>query len=269
MTPSLRVQDLRVAYDDRVVIDGLDLDIPPGKITAIVGANACGKSTLLRTMARLLSPKSGGVYLDGRSIQDLPTRQVAQRLGILPQSPVAPEGMTVADLVGRGRAPHQSWWRQWSTSDEGAVASALAATGMTDLADRPVDELSGGQRQRAWIAMAVAQGTPVLLLDEPTTYLDLAHQIDVLDLVVDLNRAEGRTVVMVLHDLPQACRYADHVIAMKAGRVVASGEPAAVITEELVEEVFDVRCQVRPDPVSGTPMVIPIGRHHPAPVHQG
>ncbi|WP_206797362.1 ABC transporter ATP-binding protein [Amycolatopsis sp. MtRt-6] len=266
MTPSLRVQDLRVAYDDRVVIDGLDLDIPPGRITAIVGANACGKSTLLRTMARLLTPKSGAVYLDGRSIQDMPTRQVAQRLGILPQSPVAPEGMTVADLVGRGRAPHQSWWRQWSTSDEGAVASALAATEMTDLADRPVDELSGGQRQRAWIAMAVAQDTPVLLLDEPTTYLDLAHQIDVLDLVVDLNRADGRTVVMVLHDLPQACRYADHVIAMKAGRVVASGEPASVITEELVDEVFDVRCRVTPDPVSGTPMVIPISRHHPAPV---
>ncbi|WP_410614840.1 ABC transporter ATP-binding protein [Amycolatopsis sp. lyj-109] len=266
MTPSLRVRDLRVAYDDRLVIDGLDLDIPPGKITAIVGPNACGKSTLLRTLARLLTPKSGTVYLDGRSIQDLPTRQVAQRLGILPQSPVAPEGMTVADLVGRGRAPHQSWWRQWSTSDESAVHAALAATSMTDLADRPVDELSGGQRQRAWIAMAVAQGTPVLLLDEPTTYLDLAHQIDVLDLVVDLNRADGRTVVMVLHDLPQACRYADHVIAMKAGRVVASGEPASVITEELVEEVFDVRCQVSSDPVSGTPMVIPISRHHPAPV---
>ncbi|WP_410594727.1 ABC transporter ATP-binding protein [Amycolatopsis sp. lyj-23] len=266
MTPSLRVQDLRVAYDDRIVIDGLDLEIPPGKITAIVGPNACGKSTLLRTLARLLTPKEGGVYLDGRSIHDLPTRQVAQRLGILPQSPVAPEGMTVADLVARGRAPHQSWWRQWSTSDEGAVHAALEATSMTDLADRPVDELSGGQRQRAWIAMAVAQGTPVLLLDEPTTYLDLAHQIDVLDLVVDLNRAEGRTVVMVLHDLPQACRYADHVIAMKAGRVAAAGEPASVITEELVDEVFDVRCRVTPDPVSGTPLVIPISRHHPAPV---
>ncbi|QKV72484.1 ABC transporter ATP-binding protein [Amycolatopsis sp. Hca4] len=267
MTPSLRVQDLRVAYADRVVIDGLDLEIPPGRITAIVGANACGKSTLLRTLARLLTPKSGGVYLDGRSIQDLPTRQVAQRLGILPQSPVAPEGMTVADLVARGRAPHQSWWRQWSTSDEGAVAAALAATSLTELADRPVDELSGGQRQRAWIAMAVAQATPVLLLDEPTTYLDLAHQIDVLDLVVDLNRGEGRTVVMVLHDLPQACRYADHLIAMKQGRVVAAGDPASVITEELVETVFDIRCRVTPDPVSGTPLVVPIGRHHPAPVH--
>ncbi|GAA3433638.1 ABC transporter ATP-binding protein [Kutzneria kofuensis] len=264
-TPSLRVRGLRVAYDDRIVIDGLDLDIPPGQITAIVGANACGKSTLLRTLARLLAPRAGGVYLDGKSIHELPTRQVAQRLGILPQSPVAPEGMTVADLVGRGRAPHQTWWRQWSTSDEGAVRDALTATQMTDLADRRVDELSGGQRQRAWIAMAVAQGTPVLLLDEPTTYLDLAHQIDVLDLVVDLNRDEGRTVVMVLHDLPQACRYADHLIAMKAGRIVASGRPSEVITEELVDTVFGVRCQVTPDPVSGTPMVIPISRHHPAP----
>jgi iron complex transport system ATP-binding protein len=262
---SLRVRDLRVAYDDRIVIDGLDLDVPPGRITAIVGANACGKSTLLRALARLLTPRAGGVYLDGRSIHEMPTRQVAQRLGILPQSPVSPEGMTVADLVGRGRAPHQTWWRQWSTSDEGAVREALSATGMTGLADRPVDELSGGQRQRAWIAMAVAQGTPVLLLDEPTTYLDLAHQIDVLDLVVDLNREEGRTIVMVLHDLPQACRYADHLIAMKAGKIVASGPPADVITEELVDAVFDVRCRVAPDPVSGTPMVIPISRHHPAP----
>jgi iron complex transport system ATP-binding protein len=261
-TPSLRVQGLRVAYDDRIVIDGLDLDIPPGQITAIVGANACGKSTLLRTLARLLTPRAGAVYLDGRSIHEQPTRQVAQRLGILPQSPIAPEGMTVSDLVSRGRAPHQTWWRQWSTSDEGAVRDALAATEMTALADRRVDELSGGQRQRAWIAMAVAQGTPVLLLDEPTTYLDLAHQIDVLDLVVDLNRDEGRTVVMVLHDLPQACRYADHLIAMKAGRIVASGRPSEVITEELVDAVFGVRCQVAPDPVSGTPMVIPISRHH-------
>ncbi|MFC0431837.1 ABC transporter ATP-binding protein [Kutzneria buriramensis] len=263
--PSLRVEQLRVAYDDRVVIDGLDLDIPPGRITAIVGANACGKSTLLRTLARLITPRAGTVHLDGRSIHDLPTRQVAQRLGILPQSPVTPEGMTVADLVSRGRAPHQTWWRQWSTSDEEAVRDALLATTMIDLAERPVDQLSGGQRQRAWIAMAVAQGTPVLLLDEPTTYLDLAHQIDVLDLVVDLNRLEGRTVVMVLHDLPQACRYADHVIAMKAGKIVASGRPSEVITEELVELVFGVRCQVAPDPVSGTPMVIPIGRHHPGP----
>lgn len=258
----LRAEGLRLAYDERVVVDDLDLQVPPGRISVIVGANACGKSTLLRALARLLTPKAGTVQLDGRSVHEMPTRQVAQRLGILPQSPVAPDGLTVLDLVTRGRSPHQSWWRQWSSTDEAAVTEALRATEMTDLADRSVDELSGGQRQRAWIAMAVAQETPVLLLDEPTTFLDLAHQIDVLDLVVDLNRREGRTVVMVLHDLNHACRYADHVIAMKAGRIVAEGPPAEVITPSVVEDVFDVRCQVMADPVSGTPLVIPVGRHH-------
>jgi iron complex transport system ATP-binding protein len=258
----LRAEHLRLAYEDRVVVDDLDLLVPPGRITVIVGANACGKSTLLRALARLLTPKAGTVYLDGRSVHSTPTRQVARQLGILPQSPVAPDGLTVVDLVTRGRSPHQSWWRQWSSDDEAAVSEALRATELTDLADRPVDELSGGQRQRAWIAMAIAQETPVLLLDEPTTFLDLAHQIDVLDLVVDLNRREGRTIVMVLHDLNQACRYADHVIAMKAGRIVAEGPPAAVINPELVEDVFDVRCQVTTDPVSETPLVIPTGRHH-------
>ncbi|MFI1016707.1 ABC transporter ATP-binding protein [Streptomyces sp. NPDC020965] len=260
--PELRAEGLRLAYDDRIVVDDLDVAVPPGRITAIVGANACGKSTLLRALARLLTPRAGSVQLDGRSVHSIPTRELAQRLGILPQSPVAPEGLTVIDLVGRGRSPHQTWWRQWSSGDERAVREALRATAMTDLADRPVDELSGGQRQRAWIAMAVAQGTPVLLLDEPTTYLDLAHQIDVLDLITDLNRNESRTVVMVLHDLNQACRYADHVIAMKSGRIVAEGVPAEVITAALVEEVFGLRCQVAPDPVSGTPMIIPMGRHH-------
>ncbi|MGI5200642.1 ABC transporter transmembrane domain-containing protein [Spirillospora sp. CA-108201] len=193
----------------------------------------------------------------------VPTRELARRLGILPQSPVAPEGITVADLVGRGRSPHQTWWRQWSRGDERAVADALDATGMRDLADRPVGELSGGQRQRAWIAMAVAQETPLLLLDEPTTYLDLAHQIDVLDLVADLNRREGRTVVMVLHDLNHACRYADHIVAMKDGRVAAMGAPSAIVNEDPVEEVFRLRCQVGVDPVAGTPLIIPIGRHRP------
>ncbi len=260
----LRAQGLRLAYDDRVVVDGLSLVVPPERITVIVGANACGKSTLLRALARLLTPSAGVVQLDGQSVHSLPTRQVARQLGILPQSPVAPDGLTVLDLVTRGRSPHQSWWRQWSAADELAVTSALRATEMTDLADRPVDELSGGQRQRAWLAMAVAQETPVLLLDEPTTFLDLAHQIDVLDLVVDLNRREGRTIVMVLHDLNQACRYADHVVAMKAGRVVAEGPPAEVVTPALVEDVFDVRCQVTADPVSGTPLVIPTSRHHTA-----
>ncbi|MFJ6727834.1 ABC transporter ATP-binding protein [Streptomyces sp. NPDC091281] len=258
----MRAEGLRLAYDDRVVVHDLDLAVPPGRVTAIVGANACGKSTLLRALARLLAPEAGAVHLDGRAVHTIPTRALAQRLGILPQAPVAPEGLTVVDLVGRGRAPHQSWWRQWSSADEDAVHEALRATSMSDLAHRAVDELSGGQRQRAWIALAVAQGTPVMLLDEPTTYLDLAHQIDVLDLITDLNRHQGRTVVMVLHDLNQACRYADHVVAMKAGRIVAEGAPADVITAEVVEDVFGLRCVIGEDPVSGTPMVIPMGRHH-------
>lgn len=258
----LRAAGLRLAYNANVVVDGLDLTVPPGQVSVIVGANACGKSTLLRALARLLAPRAGTVRLDGRSIHALPTKQVARLLGILPQGPVAPDGLTVRDLVGRGRAPHQSWWRQWSPADRDAVDEALVATELVGLADRPVDELSGGQRQRAWIAMAVAQATPVLLLDEPTTYLDLAHQIDVLDLVVDLNRREGRTIVMVLHDLNQACRYADHMIAMRSGRIVAAGRPADVITAQLVDDVFGLRCKVITDPISGTPLVIPIGRHH-------
>jgi iron complex transport system ATP-binding protein len=261
MTVELRATGLRLAYDDRVVVPDLSLLVPPGRITAIVGANACGKSTLLRALARLLVPRAGSVSLDGRSVHTMPTRAVARALGILPQAPVAPDGLTVIDLVTRGRSPHQNWWRQWSSADEAAVTAALRATELTDLAERPVDELSGGQRQRAWIAMAIAQETPVLLLDEPTTFLDLAHQIDVLDLVVDLNRDEARTIVMVLHDLNQACRYADHVIAMKDGEIAAQGEPAAVITPAIVEEVFDLTCQVTTDPVSGTPLVIPVGRH--------
>ncbi|MFD5626601.1 ABC transporter ATP-binding protein [Streptomyces sp. NPDC127072] len=260
--PDLRASGLHLAYDSRLVVEDLDLALQPGRITAIVGANACGKSTLLRALARLLPPRAGSVQLDGKALRSIPARELAQQLGILPQTPVAPEGLTVIDLVSRGRSPHQTWWRQWSKADELAVHSALESTGLTDLADRTVDELSGGQRQRAWIAMAVAQGTPVLLLDEPTTYLDLAHQIDVLDLITDLNRRENRTVVMVLHDLNQACRYADHVIAMKSGRIVAEGPPAEVITAATVEDVFSLRCQVTTDPVSGTPLVIPMGRHH-------
>jgi iron-siderophore transport system ATP-binding protein len=261
-SPDLRVSGLHLSYGEQPIISDLDLAVPPGRITAVVGANACGKSTLLRALARLLAPRQGAVRLDGRELHTIPTRELARRLGILPQSPVAPEGLTVIDLVTRGRSPHQTWWRQWSRADEEAVHRALRATGMTGLADRPVDRLSGGQRQRAWIAMAVAQDTTVLLLDEPTTYLDVAHQIDVLDLITDLNRREDRTVVMVLHDLNQACRYADHIIAMKSGRIVAEGAPAAVITAPAVAEVFDLRCQVITDPVSRTPMVIPMGRHH-------
>ncbi|GGK23375.1 cobalamin/Fe3+-siderophore ABC transporter ATP-binding protein [Pilimelia terevasa] len=261
----LRAEGLTVGYADRTIIAGLDLDLPAGKVTAVVGANACGKSTLLKTMARLLTPRAGGVMLDGQAIHRMRTADVARTLGILPQSPVAPDGLTVVDLVSRGRAPHQAWWRQWGRGDERAVGEALAATGMADHADRMVDELSGGQRQRAWIAMAIAQETPILLLDEPTTFLDIAHQIDVLDLVLDLNRRRGRTVAMVLHDINQACRYADHLVAMKSGVIVAQGAPAAIVTSALIEEVFDLDCRIVADPVSHTPMIVPIGRHHSAP----
>ncbi|RKS05965.1 iron complex transport system ATP-binding protein [Nocardiopsis sp. Huas11] len=254
-------RSLRVAYDDRVVLEDVDVDVPPGRTTVIVGANACGKSTLLRTLSRLISPRSGSVLLDGESVHRMRTRDLARRLGILPQSPTAPEGMTVLELVTRGRSPHQSMWRQWSASDSAAVRLALTATGLTDLADRPVDQLSGGQRQRAWIAMSLAQDTPTLLLDEPTTFLDLAHQIEVLDLIADLNHAGDRTVVMVLHDLNHAGRYADHIIAMKDGAIVAEGPPGEVITTDLVADVFGLRCEVISDPLSGTPLVVPFGRH--------
>lgn len=263
-SPLLAADDLRLGYRDRVVVDGLNLTVPQGRITVIAGANACGKSTVLHALARLLKPGSGTITVDGHDIHHTPTKTIAKKLGLLPQSPVAPQGLTVFDLVSRGRAPHQSLWRQWSPADETAIAAALSATGLTALADRPVDELSGGQRQRAWIAMAVAQGTPILLLDEPTTFLDLAHQVDVLDLIVDLNREEGRTVVMVLHDLNQACRYAHHLITMKDGRIAAEGDPASVVTAELVAEVFGLECRISTDPVSGTPMVVPVGRHHAA-----
>jgi iron complex transport system ATP-binding protein len=264
--PRLRAEHLRLAYDDADVIGDLTVDIPPGEITVIVGANACGKSTLLRALARLLRPRSGAVYLDGQDIHRCPTREVARRLGILPQQPVAPEGLTVADLVARGRAPHQGWFGQWSPADEAAVMAALDATGTLDLATRPVDDLSGGQRQRAWIAMALAQGTPLLLLDEPTTFLDLAHQVEVLDLLAALNARDGRTVVAVLHDLNQACRYAHHLIALRNGAVVARGRPADVVTAELVEHVFGLAVRIIPDPDRGTPLVIPRARAVPHPL---
>nr|AGE11895.1 ABC transporter [Streptomyces sp. NRRL F-4415] len=258
----LTAECLTLAYDGRRVVNALDVTIPAGRVTAVVGANACGKSTLLRGLSRLLTPKEGAVYLDGRLIHTMRSKELARKLGMLPQSPVAPDGITVLDLVKRGRSPHQSWWRQWSPDDEQAVYGALESTGLLEHAERNVDELSGGQRQRAWIAMALAQGTPVLLLDEPTNHLDLAHQIDILDLVVDLNRDQGRTVVLVLHDLNHACRYADHVIAMKDGRIVAQGVPAEVIDRELIEEVFGLSCTVIEDPAGGGPHIIPFGRHH-------
>jgi iron complex transport system ATP-binding protein len=255
-TSRLRAERVVLGYDDRTVVDGVDLQVPDGRVTVVVGANACGKSTLLKGLARLLRPRGGTVLLDGRDLHRTPTREVARHLGLLPQSPVAPEGITVGDLVARGRSPHQLWWQQWTPEDEAAVERALAATDVAALADRAVDELSGGQRQRVWLAMALAQETEVLLLDEPTTYLDLAHQVEVLDLVSELNAREGRTVVMVLHDLNHAARYADHVVAMKDGAVVAEGPPAEVITPALVREVFGLACVVVPCPVSGRPLVV-------------
>ena len=255
--PGLRASHLSLSYGSRIVVPGIDVAIPTGQITVVVGANACGKSTLLRGLGRLLKPVGGSVLLDGRDIHSLPTREVATRLGLLPQTPTAPDGITVADLVGRGRFPHQRWYRQWSPDDAEAVARALAVTGTTALADRAVDELSGGQRQRAWIAMTLAQGTPLLLLDEPTTYLDLAHQVEVLDLLADLNEVEGRTIVIVLHDLNLAARYAHHLIAMADGRIVAEGSPTEVVTAEMVEEVFGLPCRVIPDPLTATPLVLP------------
>lgn len=259
MTPMSRLSAsaLTLAYEDRVVVEDLDLGVPDGKVTVIVGPNACGKSTTLRALGRLLKPRSGAVLLDGAALSSMPTRKIAQTIGLLPQSPVAPEAITVADLVARGRQPHQHWWQQWSEADERAVVDAMARTSVSDLADRAVDALSGGQRQRVWIAMALAQDTELLLLDEPTTFLDIAHQVEVLDLVRRLNRERGRTVVAVLHDLNQAARYADHLVAMKAGRVVAEGPPASVVTADLVHEVFGLDSIVIPDPVTGSPLVIP------------
>jgi len=261
----LRAEDLSLAYDDRMISEGLSVRIPEGRVTVIVGANACGKSTLLRGLARLLKPRAGTVLLDGHDIHRLATKDVATRLGILPQQPIAPEGITVSDLVARGRNPHQRFFRQWSDADEAAVERALHATRTADLADRSVDELSGGQRQRVWIALALAQDTPLMLLDEPTTFLDLAHQIEVLDLLADLNERDGRTIVLVLHDLNLACRYAHHLIAMRDGRIATEGAPATVVTADLVADVFDLPARIVPDPVTGTPLVIPIPARHRAP----
>ncbi|HXF62784.1 MAG TPA: ABC transporter ATP-binding protein [Caldilineaceae bacterium] len=257
----LQAESLSLSYDGKAVIEQLDLQVPPGCMTALVGPNGCGKSTLLRGLARLLKPYGGAVYLDGKALQSLKTKEIAKQVGILPQGQTAPEGLTVYELVAQGRYPHQGWLQQWSDADEAATRAALAITGLTTLADRPLETLSGGQRQRAWIAMALAQETEILLLDEPTTYLDVAYQLDVLDLLHDLNE-QGRTIVMVLHDLNQACRYADHLVAMRQGRIVAQGAPQAILTAELVQQVFQIACQVIADPITGAPMCVPIGRKH-------
>jgi len=259
----LRAEGVTLAYGPRAVADGLSLAIPNGAFTVIVGPNACGKSTLLRALARLLKPRAGAVLLDGRRIEERSSREVARELGLLPQSPTTPDAITVYDLVARGRHPHQSLLRQWSREDEAAVAHALAATRVADLADRVVDELSGGQRQRVWLAMALAQETSILLLDEPTTFLDIAHQIEVLDLCAELHAQQARTLVAVLHDLNHAARYATHLVAMREGEIVAAGPPADVVDAELVEAVFGLPCRVIEDPETGLPLVVP--RRRPLP----
>ena len=259
MSDRLRAENLTLSYDQRVVTEELGVSIPDGSFTVIVGPNACGKSTLLKALARLLKPKVGTVFLDDQPISGYGAKQVAHRLGMLPQTPIAPNGITVGDLVARGRYAHQSLLRQWSREDEAIVGEALRLTETLDLSGRFVAELSGGQRQRVWLAMVLAQQTPIMLLDEPTTFLDIAHQIEVLDLCADLHD-QGRTLVAVLHDLNLACRYADHLIAMRAGAIVAQGHPADVVTAELVEQVFGMECRVIPDPETGTPLVIPAGR---------
>ncbi|MEA5466685.1 ABC transporter ATP-binding protein [Leptothoe sp. PORK10 BA2] len=257
---ALTTRKLTLAYDGNIIIQGLDLAIPQGKITTLVGPNGCGKSTLLRGLARLLKPQGGTVYLDGDAIAHLPTKDLAKRLGILPQAPAAPEGLTVRELVAQGRYPHQSWLQQWSKEDELKVEEAIATTHLHEFANRPLDTLSGGQRQRAWIAMALAQDTETLLLDEPTTYLDLAHQIEVLDLLYQLNRQGNCTIVMVLHDLNMACRYSHHLIALRNGTILAQGKPAEVVTEDMVEQVFALKNRIITDPVSNTPLCLPISQ---------
>ncbi|SFB40316.1 iron complex transport system ATP-binding protein [Amycolatopsis marina] len=257
----LHTESLDLGYKGTdLIVSDLSLQIHSGQITVLCGPNACGKSTLLRALARLLEPRRGVVHLDGQKIATLPTKEVATRLGLLPQSPSAPDGITLEDLVARGRFPYQRFFRQWSEEDEAAVESALAMTNTTALRHRPVDELSGGQRQRAWIAMALAQETDILLLDEPTTYLDLAHRVDVLDLLAELNETRSRTIVMVLHELNEACRYAHRIVAMRDGRIHAEGSPSEVVTAELVRAVFDLEAVIVPDPITSTPLVIPEGR---------
>ncbi|WSJ91405.1 ABC transporter ATP-binding protein [Streptomyces sp. NBC_01304] len=256
----LIADNVTLGYDQRIIAEQLSVEIPDNSFTVIVGPNACGKSTLLRALSRMLKPSQGRVLLDGQTIHSMPAKKVARMLGLLPQSSIAPDGITVADLVARGRYPHQGLLRQWSPEDERVVQESMASTGVAELADRYVDELSGGQRQRVWIAMALAQQTPLLLLDEPTTFLDIQHQIDVLDLCAELHEEQGRTLVAVLHDLNHAARYATHLIALKDGKVVAEGAPSEIVTAELVEEVFQLPCQIIDDPETGTPLVVPAAR---------
>ncbi|SOC16664.1 iron complex transport system ATP-binding protein [Ureibacillus xyleni] len=256
----IETKNLTLTYGENIILDQLNLTIPTGEITVLIGSNGCGKSTLLRSMARLLKPQSGSILLDGEMMLKLSTKEVAKKLAILPQGPVSPEGLTVMQLVKQGRFPYQKWYQQWSSKDEEIVHHALQSTGMMEFSNRLVDSLSGGQKQRAWIAMTLAQDTDTILLDEPTTYLDLTHQIEVLDLLFELNEKEKRTVIMVLHDLNLACRYAHHVIAVKDKAIFAQGKPEEIVNRELVRNVFNLECEVVADPVFGTPMCVPYGR---------
>lgn len=257
---AIETKSLTLSYGDHIIIEELDLQIPKGEITVFIGSNGCGKSTLLQSLARLLKPTNGTILLDGKEILKLPTNEVAKQLAVLPQGPIAPEGLTVLQLVKQGRYPHQKWYQQWSEDDENKVLEALKLTGMENLANRPVDSLSGGQRQRAWIAMTLAQDTDMILLDEPTTYLDLAHQIEILDLLFELNQTKERTIVMVLHDLNLACRYAHHLVAICDKKIYDQGKPEEVVTCELVKNVFQIQCQIAADPIFGTPMCLPHGK---------
>lgn len=255
--PALAATSITAGYGDREVLHDVTLDIPPGRVTTLVGPNGCGKSTLLRVLSRLLRPTAGEVMLGGAPIGGVPSRHLARRVSLLPQNPVPPEGMTVGELVARGRQPHQAWYRQWSRQDEEIALGAMRTTGVLHLSERALDELSGGQRQRAWIAMTLAQQTDVMLLDEPTTHLDLAHAVEVLDVVVDLRRRAEKTVVLVLHDLSLAARFSDHLVVVADGRVVTSGPPDEVVTQEMLADVFGLRAHVFPDPVAGLPTVVP------------
>ncbi|MBP1933809.1 ABC transporter ATP-binding protein [Ammoniphilus resinae] len=258
--PALETKSLILSYGNDIIIDQLNLVIPKGKITVFIGSNGCGKSTLLRSLARLLKPQSGSILLNGYEMSKHPTKEIAKKLAILPQGPTAPEGLTVLQLVKQGRYPHQNWLKQWSKEDEQMVYHALEATKMKSLAERPVDSLSGGQRQRAWIAMTLAQGTDTILLDEPTTYLDMSHQVEILDLLFDLNRTEKRTIVMVLHDLNLACRYADQIVAVQNKSIIAQGKPEDIVSKEMIRAVFGMECEITVDPLFGTPLCIPYGK---------
>ncbi|MFQ3544487.1 ABC transporter ATP-binding protein [Halobacillus rhizosphaerae] len=257
-----QAKQIVAGYDQKTVIDAVSLTIPPNQISVIIGANGSGKSTLLKTLSRLIKPQSGDVYLDGKPLHNLPAKKLARVVGLLPQSPIIPEGITVSDLVGRGRFPHQSILSGWTNKDYEAVAEAMEIMNITELANHPIDELSGGQRQRVWVAMALAQQTDILLLDEPTTFLDITYQIEILDLLTDLNQKYGTTIVMVLHDINLSARYADHIFAIREGKLAAEGKPSKVINKDLIQDIFGLHSTVIEDPVSGSPSVVPIGRHH-------